>query len=706
MTMAAEEKSIEKIGVVLCTCATTLARRLDFEHLKKVAAAEPGVAAVEQFAALCGKDAPALAERLQALAPQAVVAVGCSEELMEPQMKAILAQAGLRQTSLSVANLKEQCRGLTGALATAKASAVMRQAIARARLLRPPEERPVEVTAAALVIGGGWTGLKAAQELIAAGFKVAVVEQAEEIGNPARQHTLSPEEQSELSAVLTAVRASEMPVLTNCELVSCRGVVGGFEVRLNQDGQAVEGTVGAVVVSPCQELVAPFEAYGLKPGESVVSASQLEETLSQPKARAKLLGRAGLKVAFLLGLAGREASPAALERTLRSALAIARDGAQARVFLISGELRVAAQGLEALSLSARQAGIIFFKLSDAKPRLEQSDGAVKLTLFDEILTEEVEIDPDLVVVAEDWRPSSWLPEVADRLGLAMGPAGFAQPDNVHLFPVESNREGVFVIGPARRELGLRDNWAEAVVAAGRVKALLGGPMVRPVRATVDRGKCTICLTCARFCPHGAIGWDNRAIVMPAACQGCGICAAECPMEAIQLVESSDAQVEAQLAAWESGTQVLRPRLVGFCCQRSAYQAMGLAVELGHTLPPGLQVVRVPCAGKVDVDYILKAFETGADGVMVMGCHEDNCRSLRGNTYAQWRVEAAQRLLADVGLEPERVAFANIASNMGSEFARLVNQMEERLKGLRVSPVIGVEVAEVRAEARRASALDS
>jgi coenzyme F420-reducing hydrogenase delta subunit len=163
---------------------------------------------------------------------------------------------------------------------------------------------------------------------------------------------------------------------------------------------------------------------------------------------------------------------------------------------------------------------------------------------------------------------------------------------------------------------------------------------------------------------------------------------------------SDAQVEAEIGAWEAGTQLLAPRLVSFCCQRSAYQAMGMAVELGHVLPAGLQAVRVPCAGKVDVDYILKAFETGADGVMVLGCHEDNCRSLRGNTYASWRVEAAQRMLADVGLEPERVAFANLASNMGAEFARLVTGMEARLVALGSGKPAGIKVSE--ADVRRAA----
>jgi heterodisulfide reductase subunit A-like polyferredoxin/coenzyme F420-reducing hydrogenase delta subunit len=696
MKMAAEEKPVA-VSVALCDCASTLARTLDFEHLKKVAEGE-GAVGVERVGVLCAQGKEALAERLKAQRPDVLVVAGCSEEWLEPGLAGVLEQAGLAPNMVAVANLKEQCRGLTGALATAKASAVLRQAIEKARLLRPLEERPVEMTAAVLVVGGGWTGLKAAQELIAAGYKVALVEKAEEVGNPARQHLLSPEERAGLNAAITAVRASEMPVLTECELVSCRGVAGAFEVRLSQRGEPVEGRVGAIIVAPCLELSAPFEALGLTPADNVISSLQLEQTLSDPKAKAKLGQRSGLKAAFLVGLVGQEeAGPAVTEQTIRSALALTEAGA--KTFVFSRDLRMASQGLEALTLKARQAGVLFFKFTDSRPAIEQQDGALKLTFIDEILTEELELAPDLLVVAEQWHPSAQLARLADTLGLAKGPQGFAQADNVHLFPVEDNREGIFVVGPAKGPAGLRECWGEAQVAASRVKTLLREGQVRPVKVTVDRGKCTICLTCARFCPHGAISWDNRAVIMPSACQGCGICAAECPMEALQVQGATDAQIEAELAAWETGTDLLRPRLVSFCCQRSAYPAMGLAVELGHSLPAGLQVVRVPCAGKVDVDYILKALQSGADGVMVLGCHEDNCRSLRGNTYASWRVEAVQRLLGEVGLEPERVAFASIASNMGSEFARLVNGMEERLRALGAAPAAGVEAAEARPAVR-------
>ena len=152
------------------------------------------------------------------------------------------------------------------------------------------------------------------------------------------------------------------------------------------------------------------------------------------------------------------------------------------------------------------------------------------------------------------------------------------------------------------------------------------------------------------------------------------------MDAIQLVEYTDDQMEAQiLAATEQQTDT--PRIIAFLCQNSAYEAAEMARLFGDTLPPGLQMIKVPCAGKVDVDYILTAFQGGADGVLVLACHKDNCRSLRGNTFAEWRVQDARRMLEEAGLEKERLRFATLASNMPVEFGRIVRQMEEELKTL-------------------------
>jgi coenzyme F420-reducing hydrogenase delta subunit len=90
-------------------------------------------------------------------------------------------------------------------------------------------------------------------------------------------------------------------------------------------------------------------------------------------------------------------------------------------------------------------------------------------------------------------------------------------------------------------------------------------------------------------------------------------------------------------------------------------------------------VAVPCAGKVDVDYVMHALAEGADGVVVMACHHGNCKSEKGSLYAGWRAANAQEMLTAIGLEKERICFATTASNMGADFSSILMAMEETLK---------------------------
>jgi len=226
--------------------------------------------------------------------------------------------------------------------------------------------------------------------------------------------------------------------------------------------------------------------------------------------------------------------------------------------------------------------------------------------------------------------------------------------------------------------------AEADAAVSAVQQLLGrGRAAAPQgRAIIDRGRCVLCLTCHRLCPHGAVSWDNRAIINELACHGCGICASQCPNEAIQICNLTDDQV---VAAMDTLDPRLTPKIVAFLCQNSAWEAYHAALKMQQiVLPLGFTPLRMPCAGKIDIDYLLKAFTYGADGVLVLGCHPDNCKSQMGNEHALWRVERAQAMLGEAGVDPRRLVFRTLAANAPRDFLAAVHHLADLLNELKAA----------------------
>ena len=181
----------------------------------------------------------------------------------------------------------------------------------------------------------------------------------------------------------------------------------------------------------------------------------------------------------------------------------------------------------------------------------------------------------------------------------------------------------------------------------------------------------------RVCPHQALGFTNRPWADPVACVQCGLCAAACPMDAIQIAETSDRQVTGYL------TEMLGrpredakgpPRLVMFGCERSAMTALGAAPPPKGKLD--LTAVPLPCAGRMEDNLILTAFQKGADGVLVAACHRDNCRTQHGSPEAAARVAYTRELLREAGIHPDRLRFITTAPNSGPDLARAIEAFSE------------------------------
>jgi F420-non-reducing hydrogenase iron-sulfur subunit len=129
-----------------------------------------------------------------------------------------------------------------------------------------------------------------------------------------------------------------------------------------------------------------------------------------------------------------------------------------------------------------------------------------------------------------------------------------------------------------------------------------------------------------------------------------------------------------------------PKILALCCHYCAYAAADLAGSTRLQYPANVRVLRLPCTGKVDVDYLMKAFEQGVDGVIVAGCLEGGCHFEEGNLYARKRVGLAKDVLAEAGIEGERLEMFNLSSAEGNRFAEIVQLMTERIKQLGPNPI--------------------
>jgi F420-non-reducing hydrogenase iron-sulfur subunit len=130
----------------------------------------------------------------------------------------------------------------------------------------------------------------------------------------------------------------------------------------------------------------------------------------------------------------------------------------------------------------------------------------------------------------------------------------------------------------------------------------------------------------------------------------------------------------------------QPKVVAYCCTYCAYTAADLAGSMRIEYAPNLRVVKILCSGKIDALLLLRAFEDGADAVYVAGCALGDCHFLEGNRRAMQTVAHAKTLLAEVGLQPERLEFFHIPASAGPLFAQRANEMTARARQLGPNPL--------------------
>ncbi len=124
-----------------------------------------------------------------------------------------------------------------------------------------------------------------------------------------------------------------------------------------------------------------------------------------------------------------------------------------------------------------------------------------------------------------------------------------------------------------------------------------------------------------------------------------------------------------------------PKIVAFLCNWCSYAGADLAGISRIQYPPSIRVIRVPCSGRVDPFYILKALQNGADGVLISGCHPGDCHYLTGNYVARRRFAVLNDLLEFAGIDQGRVSFSWVSAAEGERFAEVVRDVTEKVRQL-------------------------
>jgi F420-non-reducing hydrogenase iron-sulfur subunit len=130
----------------------------------------------------------------------------------------------------------------------------------------------------------------------------------------------------------------------------------------------------------------------------------------------------------------------------------------------------------------------------------------------------------------------------------------------------------------------------------------------------------------------------------------------------------------------------QPVILAFCCHYCAYAAADMAGSMRLQYPSNVRVLRFPCTGKIEENYLLAAFEQGVDGVLVAGCLEGGCHFLEGNLRAKKRVGRVKQFLDEIGIGRERLEMFNLSSAEGPRFAEIVREMNDRIVPLGPSPL--------------------
>ncbi len=563
-----------RVGVFVCHCGTNIASVVDVPRVVEYARTIPGVVHAENALYACSNDAQ---ERIKAMirehALNRVVVASCTPRTHEPLFRNTVREATLNPYLFEMANIRDQCSWVhmhRAREATVKAKDLVRIAVAKARLLEPLQKGSVAVTKAALVIGGGLSGMTAALELAEQGFDVYLVEREKELGGNLRRirRLLDGEDPGKALASLVerVGRNGRIRVFAAARIAKVDGSIGSFRTTIAVDGEKRELVHGVVVVATGAKEHVPAE-YLYGQDERVMTQLELESRLAEDGGRLLSPAEGRAKTVVMIQCVGSRdderpyCSRLCCTEAVKNALRIKELSPDASVYVLYRDVRT--YGFrEGYYTKARQNGVVFVRYEETrKPEVARDGGGLVVRVRDTVLGAALEIPADLVALSAGVVPHGDGKEIAQLLKVPLNRDGFFLEAHMKLRPVDFATDGIFVCGLAHAPKPIEDSLVQAGAAAAKAGTILAKDAIE-LDANISHvldANCDGCAYCVEPCPYKAItlieyAWQGAVKktveVNESVCKGCGTCMATCPKKGVYVrgftLEQIGAQIEAAL----------------------------------------------------------------------------------------------------------------------------------------------------------------
>ncbi len=541
------------IGVFICCCGTNIAGYVDVPALVEYSGELPGVVYAEENLFSCSQDTQhKMTQIIKEHQLNRVVVAACTPKTHESLFQETLINSGLNKYLFEMANIRNQCSWVhkeDKEKATEKAKDLVRMAVSKVMMHEPLTDPELNIKAAALVIGGGVSGMVAAKTLAIQKFKTYLIEKSDTLGGQARllQKTWKNEYvQSYLAGLIDDMHSDEnIDVVLNASIKHVEGFIGSFKTTIesNKKEQIFEHGV-TIIASGASEFKPEGYRYGEDP--RVVTNMELEHRLadeSQFKSKENIV--------FVQCVGSRiperpYCSKVCCTQSIKNALSLKEINDNCEVYILYRDMRP--YGLrEDLYRSAREKGVHFIRYDfDKDFEVREKNNDLNIGFVDCVFRRKMEINADLLVLASAIIAENHNP-LAQLYKVPVSASGFFEEAHVKLRPSDFATEGIFVCGLAHAPKPIDESIAQAQAVASRAVTVLSSKnvSVSGMTAYVDDRICSACGVCIAICPYGAPKLNDKtgkSKILETLCKGCGLCCASCRSGAIFLKGFETSQI--------------------------------------------------------------------------------------------------------------------------------------------------------------------